>query len=204
MISRYITFLAIVALEIYIYLYANQLANYEPSLTFQLAARYSARLSFLLYLIATAYTMSFGLRTIFDKPNWKGLFGTFVIGFGINHLIHFGYLFTYHSLSGLEVFSTNNLAGALGYITLVMGAYFSITLKKCTGFFYWAFSAGSLFIAVIFVVTYMRRLSKEYPLATSEWLIKVLLTLAIISIVMIVIRVLLDLILVRRTNQNPN
>ncbi|MCR9254055.1 MAG: hypothetical protein NXI20_26830 [bacterium] len=204
MVSRYITFLAILALEIYIYLYANQLANYEPSLTFQLAARYSARLSFLLYFVAITFTMFFGLRTIFDKPNWKGLFGTFVLGFAINHLIHFGYLYTYHSLSGFEVFSTNNLPGALGYITLVVGAYFSVTLKKCTGFFYWAFSVGSLFIAAIFVVTYMRRLSKQYPLATSEWLIKVLLTLAIVSITMIAIRVLQDLILARRINQKSD
>src|SRR4051794_18027485 len=79
--------------------------------TFQLAARYSARTSFIIFACMLTWVGWQGLRDIYKAESSRQTFVLFMLGFAWNHLLHFIYLCLNYQVSNLQLFAGKNLFG---------------------------------------------------------------------------------------------
>jgi len=105
-------------LAIFGYCYAT---HPETSEVFRYAARYSGRLSMLLYLFTFTY---FALTFHDTAPGVLATVKKLAIIFCVCHLIHFGFLATNVVLNGIEPVPFKLAGGFLGYLMIVLYPFF--------------------------------------------------------------------------------
>lgn len=128
---------------------------------YQLAARYSARTSFVLMSSVLLWVGICGLRIIFKKePERQSVVGL-ITAFSVNHLIHFCYLFMHYRVNDSNVFELGNFPGALSYVAIVIVPIYLWDRRVLTVNLYRLIYAFIFGIIAIFGHTYWGRIS--YP-----------------------------------------
>jgi hypothetical protein len=92
----------IVICELAIYTRTTSLSS-DESFYYQLAARYSARVSFMLLVGILCWTGIKGLKFIYEKESRRKLFVTLLLVLALNHLIHFYFLAMNFNAKSLEL-----------------------------------------------------------------------------------------------------
>lgn len=155
--------------ELIIYTISVKIANSSTS-EFQLAARYSARSSFALLAIILFWIGSSGLISIYKNISTKNLFIITLFLLMVNHLIHFGYLFMNYSANNKTLLQAKNVAGALAYLMLLAAPWYLCKNDKLTRNRYKQIIIFLAFISLIFIATYIGRLTNHTPVLSSIWL----------------------------------
>lgn len=166
--------IGIVLLEILVYGYSQMMVP-ESLSVWQLASRYSARISFILFFLLQIRVYRHG----FDlKGDSNSTFTLLLLCFGLNHFIHLGFLMTTvavnnGSLNMIEELPQIITYGLLG-ITLL-----SIILRKNSGKHYQIILKLLFFLAsFIFFITYVLRIFVQLPPASNIYVYYLLLAVS--------------------------
>ncbi|MEO0733735.1 MAG: hypothetical protein AAFZ52_12940 [Bacteroidota bacterium] len=125
---------------------------------FRHAARYSGRLSLLIYLLAAGYFVyTQGRRT---DTGWENL-RVITLTFSILHLIHFGFLATNVVLNDIELIPVKLAGGALGYGMIVAYPWVMRWIKRN-----WMHLIYFSYVGLVMAVTYLARIKGDFPGAT--------------------------------------
>ncbi len=148
-----------VAAEIGIFLIAYAI---NPSLpeTFRLAARYSGRLSALIFLITFFLYASGSPQPV---KNNKPLLN-FISLFAVLHLIHFGFLATNVYLNAIPLEPPKLAGGALAYLMIVTAPFFLHRVKLPLQLVYF------YYVSLVMVITYVARIKGDFEGAEPYWL----------------------------------
>lgn len=133
----------------------------EPSTgeTFRHAARYSGRVSLVIFLITFyLFATSFPEPVADNKPlkNWLTLFA-------VLHVIHFGFLATNVFLNDIPIVPVKLTGGALAY-TMIVAAPLLLHKVKTGGqltYFY--------YVSIVMIVTYIARIKGDFVGADPFW-----------------------------------
>ena len=160
--------ISLISIECIIYLYAAQITEILD-MRFQLAARYSARLSFAMFSGLLLWIGIEGLKDISQYQNSRKLLSLWVAAIGINHLIHFYFLYQNHLLKGLNLFVLNSAGGSVAYGILIV---LSISLMQRKEWDEWTkrMILGSLAVVdLVFCLAYIKRLFRGTEMASSNY-----------------------------------
>lgn len=144
--------------EIFIFLSCYLL---EPSLeeTFRHAARYSGRLSLLVFLI-TFYLFGIGhpkpVKENIQLRNWLLLFA-------VVHVIHFGFLATNLILNDIPIVPVKLTGGALAYLMIVVAPLILHKLKLGLQIVYF------YYVSLVMIITYVARVKGNFEGAEPFW-----------------------------------
>ncbi len=131
----------------------------ELNETFRYAARYSGRLSLMIFLL------SFYLYTVsFPKPLKGNIqLQNFIKLFAILHVIHFCFLATNVYLNNIELVPIKLLGGFLAYLMIVIAPFklHSVSLAKQLIYFY--------YVSLVMVLTYVARVKGDFEGAEPFW-----------------------------------
>ncbi|MGL1887337.1 MAG: GlyGly-CTERM sorting domain-containing protein [Reichenbachiella sp.] len=152
--------LGIFAIELAIFLYSTSL-SLEESRVYQFAARYSARFSFIIFIILFAWVGSIGLNKVYEDERKRSVFVLGTLAFAINHMIHFGLLVRTHQLLDWELFVLQSTGGALGYLALVLLPVILWKKKVLTKGLYWGILSCFAYLEIIFFLSYFGRWTIE-------------------------------------------
>jgi hypothetical protein len=141
--------LLLIEICIFVFAYFTQFSINE---TFRISARFSARLS------AVVYLYSFG-QFIFGKE--AGL-KTAVFLFAIVHFIHFGFLATNVFLNQIELIPYKLAGGFLAYCMILLFPFYIEKLPK------WASIIYFYYVGIVFIITYLSRIKGLFPGATPS------------------------------------
>lgn len=161
---------AISILEIAIYFWSCWVAPSE-NLIYQLAARYSARVSFFIFSITLLLVGALGLNKIFSNEKWRSYFILFLLTFALNHLIHFFYLAMNHWVQDISLISLKNGGGTIGYILLTLAPFYLWKITSLSQKQYWAIQLYILTISTFFIIAYLKRLREEIIFPSTDNLI---------------------------------
>jgi len=156
----------------------SYLLHPELEETFRYAARYSGRLSAVVFLFAFYfYAMAF------PKPlNKNKDVRNLIRLFAVVHIIHFGFLATNIYLNAIPLVPVKLLGGALAYLMIVMAPF--VLHKAKTGFqlvyFY--------YVSFVMIMTYVARAKGDFEGAEPNWLHFVMLGLFGIASILFGIR----------------
>jgi len=113
-----------------------------------LAARYTARLSFLVILVAF-------VAVPWTRSSDPGPERSAILAFGAAHGIHLGALITYRAIAGTMPSASGLVIGGAGYALLAVMVVFIVRGKTSR-----AFQAGALhYLLVVFLLTYATKIS---------------------------------------------
>lgn len=144
-----------IALEITIFISCYFAFPDQPEEIFRHAARYSGRLSLLIYLFAFSY---FALTFTDKRAGVMATLKKIVTIFCVLHIIHFGFLATNVWLNGIELVPYKLAGGILGYSFIVLYPFFIDRIKnKKLHFIYF------LYLGIVMIGTYMARIKGEFP-----------------------------------------
>lgn len=147
-----------VLLELLILL-VSYLMYQEPSETFRYAARYSGRLSALVFLFTFyLYTKSFPLP-LKDHIELRN----FIKLFAVLHIIHFGFLAANVYLNSIPLIPVKLMGGALAYLMIVVAPFKLHGLKiawQLTYFYY---------VSLVMIMTYIARIKGDFIGAEPFW-----------------------------------
>ncbi len=131
----------------------------ELNETFKYAARYSGRISLLVFLYCFySYTFSF------PKPISKNVeLGNFIKLFAILHIIHFGFLATNIYLNNIELVPIKLLGGFIAYLMIVIAPFIlhKVTFKIQLLYFY--------YVTLVMIITYVARIKGDFEGAEPFW-----------------------------------
>ena len=156
---------AILVSETGIFLWATY---FSSALAYQLAARYSARLSFFIFSGILLWSGLRGLRSIYSGETSKRLLVDLLLVFSVNHVIHFFFLAMNFRVSGQSLLSIRNAGGAVVYLMIMAAPVYlwnKQTMSRRLYFFVYSFF---LIVTLLFFLTYVGRLSKELPMPTPD------------------------------------
>lgn len=177
--------LLVVLCEYAIYVWSGGISS-EPGICFQLAARYSARVSFLLFAGILCWTGIKGLKHIYTEEQRRQWFVTMIFLLTLNHLIHFYFLAMHFDVKGMELREFKNLTGAVAYIVLTLSPFFLWNKKELTRSRYQIIISGFVLVAALFIGTYVKRFTQEMEVPISKYLLianlAVLTSLVVINI----------------------
>ncbi|MEM9529003.1 MAG: hypothetical protein AAGA31_20500, partial [Bacteroidota bacterium] len=147
-----------VGAEIIIFLF-SYLFTLEMSDTFRYAARYSGRLSALVFLWTFyQYAISFSVPLADNRPlrNWLTLFA-------VLHLIHFGFLVTNVYLNEIPLEGVKIAGGALAYLMIVLAPFglHRLNVKFQLVYFY--------YVSLVMILTYVARAKGDFEGAEPSW-----------------------------------
>lgn len=148
-----------VGLEIVIFLVAYFLT---PSISesFRLAARYSGRLSALVFLFTFFLFASSYPAPVADNK----LLRSWVSLFALLHVIHFGFLASNVYLNSIPLEAPKVAGGALAYLMIIGGPFFLYRVKlplQLTYFYY---------VSLVMILTYVARIKGDFEGAEPYWL----------------------------------
>lgn len=157
-----IAIIAVLLWETGIYFLSAHMSDNED-LKYQLCARYSARTSFFMLLTILFWIGLRRLSTIYGKENTRMIFVSAMLCFAINHLIHFFYVVLHYRYQQLSLLKPGNIFGAIGYLAIVALPLYllqkkSLTKGRCITIHLLLYTTTLMFLA-----TYLGRLSKELP-----------------------------------------
>ena len=142
--------------------------------TCRYAARYSGRLSLLIFLIAFyLYTFSY------TKPLIESIQLQNVIkGFAILHVIHFCFLATNVYLNAIELVPVKILGGFLAYLMIVIAPFrlHKVSFTKQLIYFY--------YVSLVMILTYVARIKGDFEGAEPFWFHYVSLGILIICFIL--------------------
>jgi len=133
----------------------------QPSLeeTFRHAARYSGRLSLVVFMIAF-YLFAFGypkpIKENFNLKNWTVLFA-------VIHIIHFGFLATNVVLNKIPIVPIKLTGGVLAYLMIVCAPLVLHKLKLGWQLVYF------YYVSIVMIVTYVARVKGDFEGAEPFW-----------------------------------
>lgn len=141
--------------------------------TFRYAARYSGRLSALVFLAAFySYAM------VFPKPLSKNREVRNLIRlFAVLHVIHFGFLAMNIYLNGIELVPVKLLGGALAYLMIVLAPFVLHALKRSLQLVYF------YYVTLVMTVTYVARAKGDFDGAEPYWLHYVMLGVFVVAMI---------------------
>lgn len=147
-----------VSIELLILL-VSYLFHQESSEIFRYAARYSGRLSALVFLLSFfLYAKSFTLPM---KGNSE--LRNFIKLFAVLHIIHFGFLATNIYLNSIPLVPLKLVGGALAYLMIVVAPFILHKLQtpwQLTYFYY---------VSLVMIMTYVARIKGEFEGAEPFW-----------------------------------
>ena len=147
-----------VSTELFILL-VSYLLHPELQETFRFAARYSGRLSAIVFLyIFYRYAISFPL----PLSENKGL-RNFIRLFAVLHMIHFGFLSMNIYLNEISLVPAKLTGGALAYLMIVLAPFVLHQLKTFWQMIYF------YYVTIVMMVTYFSRLKGDFEGATPYW-----------------------------------
>jgi hypothetical protein len=142
-----------------IILLASYFLHPEIEETFRYAARYSGRVSLLVFLL------SFYLYTIsFPKPLRENIqLRNFIKLFAILHIIHFCFLATNVYLNSIELVPIKLLGGFIAYLMIVIAPFslYRASFSKQLIYFY--------YVSLVMILTYVARVKGEFEGAEPFW-----------------------------------
>jgi len=147
-----------VLLEIMI-LIGSYLIYPELERTFRYAARYSGRLSALVFLIAFySYAMAFpkALKEHIEVRSWIKLFA-------VLHVIHFFFLAMNIYLNSIEFVPVKLSGGALAYLMIVAAPFVLHKMKKAVQLVYF------YYVTIVMLVTYLSRVKGDFEGGEPFW-----------------------------------
>jgi len=147
-----------VAAEVVIFLIAY-LLHPETNETFRYAARYSGRLSAVVFLWTFyLYAVSFATPLAKNKPLRNR-----IILFAVLHLIHFGFLATNVYLNNVPLEAVKVAGGALAYLMIVFAplALHRLNVKLQLVYFY--------YVSLVMILTYVARAKGDFQGAEPSW-----------------------------------
>ncbi|MCV9388932.1 hypothetical protein [Reichenbachiella ulvae] len=163
----WIIVLIILVLEAAIYGLSG-LATDDWGIQFQLAARYSARVSLLIFIALFAWVAREGLKSLFQSEQKRSIINAGVFAFAFNHLLHLLFLIITHYLLGWELFTLKTSGGILVYILVLLAPWYLQKKTHLTSasyrWIYGSFSGACL----VFFVSYLGRWNKELPFISSK------------------------------------
>lgn len=168
MLKKLAAYISIIILvELIIFFWSAYISDTD-TMSFQLAARYSARVSFFLILTILFRTGRSGLNTIYQEEGRRGNYLQLIVLFSINHLIHFFYLSMNLWFNNLSIINGRNVIGALAYVAIVFAPFCLWRRRVMSRRLYSVIYSFLFGITAIFFVTYLGRLSKDVPQPSSK------------------------------------
>lgn len=164
------TIILVALLELAVFYWS---AYFAPSseLGFQLASRYSARVSFVIFSFVLLFTGILGLKKIYSRESYRKVFMTLIGAFAVNHLIHFYFLAMNHWVQGLDLFIVKNAFGTLAYLTLSLIPVYYWNRPNISSKEYRILQGYLVLIAGFFVGAYVKRLQEEIVFPSSDALL---------------------------------
>ncbi|WP_109831508.1 hypothetical protein [Reichenbachiella versicolor] len=163
-----ITTASLFVIEIIVYLYAAQITDILD-MRFQLSARYSARISFLMFTGLALWIGIEGMKEISRYQNSRKLLSLWVAAIGINHLIHFYFLVMNHHLKDIALVVPNSAGGIIVYLILLVMPVVLHNLSE------WSFLTKNgvllalAIVGAVFMLANLKRLFQKTELASSPY-----------------------------------
>lgn len=177
--------------EIGVFFLASQLSEID-TVQYQLAARYSARISFAIIVLMLAWTGLAGLKRIYSKETSRELLMLSLLTFAVNHLIHFIFIVLNFRANGWSLLQARNGFGSIGYVLLSLAPLYLWKRKELNRSLHAQIGAFLLVVLSIFFITYFGRLSKQVPLSSPLLFYKVCLIFIAVIFLLNVYRFLAD------------
>lgn len=140
-------------------LYHSLEATDLPTVQYQLAARYSARISFVTVLVILSAIAVFGLRKLYAHESWRRLLVYLFVIFAVNHALHFAFIVMNYKINERQLLVSQNIFGAVGYLLLLTAPFYLWNKKALTRRLQLTIHVFLSLIITIFLVTYLGRLS---------------------------------------------
>ena len=157
----------IVILEILIFYWSMSIGHSE-NYYFQLAARFSARVSFFILVSLLAWMGFTGLKKIYATEWTRKNYVTLILMLMVNHLIHFGFLWMNYQVNDISMMEANNVVGVIGYIAITLAPLYLWNKSQLTPQLYLKIYSFLFAITFIFTFSYIDRLSKALPFPTPK------------------------------------
>ncbi len=152
-IKSFHIFLGICILEAVVYIICHFIAP-ESISKWQLASRYSARISFVIFFLLQIHVARKGLLPNFNQPGVRSKF----LAFGINHIIHLLFLVTSKFVNQWDLKPIQRLPEILAYILIfTFTILIMLNNKSRSKSTRYAFQGMLLLASIIFFVTYIKR-----------------------------------------------
>lgn len=165
-----ISLLSLVLLaELLVYWFSQQLTS-DYQLSFQLAARYSARLSFLLFGIVYGWIAWYGLINIYKQELYRKYLLLLIFAFTLNHLIHLGFLSTNYIIEPTILSPIRHGGGAIAYVVLTILPIWLTRINNLSPRRYFLIHGSLFFIWIFFNQSYMGRIFQELELGSPKWI----------------------------------
>jgi hypothetical protein len=168
--------------ELVILFLATQISDLA-TLKYQLAARYSARTSFVIVVITLLFTGIHGLAAIYSSESARKIFMMMLLAFAFNHFIHFIYLAMNYYANDMQLLTVRTSFGTLGYILLTLAPFYLWNKTQLTRSLHIQIAVFLLITLSIFIVTYSGRFSK--PVTLSSPIIFYQLCLGVIAMLLV-------------------
>lgn len=163
--SIVVAFIVLVIWEFAMYQLALGISNVE-TIKYQLAARYSARTSFVIIAALLLWIGISGLKRIYSDDRRRSIFLLTVSAFAINHLLHFIFIVLNYQANGLSLFSVKNTFGAIGYVMLSVAPIYLSSKERLTPSLYLQIYFLLTILIAIFSFTYLGRFSKQVAMSS--------------------------------------
>lgn len=147
-------------MELLVWLLCSNIAD-EP-FKWQLASRYSARISFIIFFFLALQISKFGIRDLWNSR--KGFLSKFIWAFGVNHFLHFVFIVIHFSMIDWDFNLLRQGFGFIVYLMLPFSILMTMKSKKLTPLIYWFLQIQLLFIIIAFTVSYAGRYFGEETL----------------------------------------
>lgn len=161
-----------ISLELLILL-ISYLLHPELGETFRYAARYSGRLSAIVYLYAFyQYAVSFPtpIKDNFELRNFIRLFA-------ILHVIHFGFLASNVFLNAIPLETVKVIGGALAYLMIIVAPFLLHQVKVPLQLIYF------YYVGLVMILTYVARIKGDFEGAEPYWLHYLAISVLILSFI---------------------
>lgn len=148
-----------VAAELLIFLVAYLLS---PTLgeAFRLSARYSGRLSAVIFLTSFYLYASSSPSPVRDNTSLRN----FITLFAVLHVIHWGFLATNVYLNAIPIEPPKLAGGAIAYLMIVLAPFYlhKVRVPLQLVYFY--------YVSLVMVITYLARIKGDFEGAEPYWL----------------------------------
>jgi len=135
------------------------LSNSTIETTFRHAARYSGRLSFIVFLYTFYLYASSRPKSVRENLPLKN----FISLFAVLHVIHFGFLALSVYLNDIQLEVPKVIGGSLAYFMIVAAPFFLDKLKTNLQLIYF------YYVSLVMSLTFVARLKGDFPGANPYW-----------------------------------
>jgi hypothetical protein len=153
--------------EVVVYFWSSHVSDLVE-IKYSLAARYSARITLILFEGMLIWMAIAGLKIIFGDEKRRAVFVTILFLIAFNHVIHFVFLAINFWVNDYNLFVLKSAGGAIGYLIIIGAPFYLWHKMELTKNLYWVILSLILFINIVAMVTYLGRWNKGLPMASSK------------------------------------